>query len=269
MTKILQISDPHIAPRGQLVYEKVDTAKALQETVETINRLDGHIGPIDLVIVTGDLTEHGLAEEYQHFRQIMASLKTPWRAVPGNHDQRETMRAAFADHHWMSDEGPIDWRYDGSDFCVLGLDTLVEGAAHGQMQPASELFLKTQLREQGGKPALIGFHHPPFDSGLATMDRQRLNDPSPLAAAIRGYDGEIRLICGHLHRAIAGLFEGRLCHVCPGTSHAVTLDQREDAENSLTMEPGGFLLHELRGASFLSHWLPVGRFSGPWPFLGV
>ncbi len=59
MTRIIQISDPHIVPHGQLAYGQVDTAKALADCVETINRSLPEIGPVDMVIVAGDLTDFG------------------------------------------------------------------------------------------------------------------------------------------------------------------------------------------------------------------
>ena len=62
MTRIIQISDPHIVPYGQLAYGQVDTAKALADCVETINRSLAEIGPVDMVIVTGDLTDFGTEE---------------------------------------------------------------------------------------------------------------------------------------------------------------------------------------------------------------
>jgi 3',5'-cyclic AMP phosphodiesterase CpdA len=269
MTKIIQISDTHIVPRGQLAYETVDTAEALAETVATINRMLLRIGPVDMVFVTGDLTEHGTEAEYERFKNILSDLKVPYLAVPGNHDRREPMREAFQDTGWMTEEGPVNWCHDLEDFTVVGLDCLVDGRAHGEFSSKTISFLKAELARLTAKPVLIGFHHPPFRVGITPMDIQNLIDAGPFAEAFAGYQGEIRLVCGHLHRSIAGLFEGHLCQVCPGTSHAVTLDQRSDAGNSLTIEPGGFMLHEWRDNRFLSHLIPVGTFSGPHPFLGV
>ena len=86
MTRIIQISDPHIVPNGQLAYGEVDTAVALASCVETIDRLLSEIGSVDLVIVTGDITDFGTKEEYQRFREIMGHLSLPYRVIPGNHE---------------------------------------------------------------------------------------------------------------------------------------------------------------------------------------
>lgn len=269
MTKILQISDTHIVPHGELAYEKVDTAAALSETVATINRLREQIGPVDLVIVTGDLTEHGSDAEYGRFLEIMADLELPFRAVPGNHDRRGPMQSAFETTGWMSRQGDVNWQADLEDFAVVGLDSLEEGQAHGTLAPDTLAWLSTQLAELNGKPVIIALHHPPFATGIQAMDAQNLRNANELEVALAGYSGEIRLICGHVHRSVAGLFAGRFCQICPGTSHAVTLDQRSNAGNSLTVEPGAMMLHEWRDGRFLSHMIPIGSFPGPYPFLGV
>ncbi|CTQ69675.1 phosphodiesterase [Roseibium alexandrii] len=266
MTKIIQISDTHIVPEGTLAYGQVDTAKALAETVATINRLLPQIGPVDLVIVTGDLTERGSEEEYGRFKALMADLDLPYRVLPGNHDRREPMRRSFADAHWMPRTGPLDWQIDLEDFAVIGLDSLTANAAHGTLEPATLSFLTDALAHLSGKPVLAGFHHPPFAVGIEAMDAQNLRNASSLGTALSRHTGQVLMVCGHLHRSIAGLFSGRLCQVCPGTSHAVTLDQRSNAGNSLTKEPGGLLLHEWRDGGFLSHLVPIGTYPGGYPF---
>lgn len=269
MTKIIQISDTHIVPKGQLAYEQVDTRSALEATVETINGFLDKIGPVDLVFITGDLTEHGFAEEYQIIRDILGDLKVPYRAVPGNHDRRSTMQEQFGAALWMPCDGYINWSVDFSDFAVIGLDSLVEGAAYGSLASETLLFLDQSLATLDGKPVIIGLHHPPFEVGIRDMDVQNLKDAGKLAERLSSYAGEIRLACGHVHRFATSLFAGQICQIAPGTSHAVTLDQREAAGNSLTIEPGGFVLHEWRNGHFVSHLIPVGTFAGPYPFLGV
>ena len=266
MSKVIQITDTHIVPDGQLAYGKVDTASALEETVATINHILPQIGPVDLVIVTGDLTDFGSMEEYRRFRDIMAPLVIPYQAVPGNHDDRETMRTAFADQDWMSKEGPIDWITELSGFVLVGLDTLVQGASHGRLIERSLEFLKKGMASHPAKPFLIGLHHPPFTTGIHGMDIRKLQQAEPLRDLLCAHSDGARLICGHVHRNIVTAWEGIMCQIAPGTSHAVTLEQRVEAPHTLTVEPGGFLLHEMREKCLVSHHIQVGTFGGPHPF---
>src|SRR5688572_6307688 len=68
---IAQISDTHIRPRGVLAMGRVDTAGHLARAVAHINAL--RPAP-DLVLVTGDLVDAGMAEEYAHLRDLLAQL---------------------------------------------------------------------------------------------------------------------------------------------------------------------------------------------------
>ncbi|BBU56236.1 hypothetical protein KU6B_25010 [Mameliella alba] len=95
MPRILQITDPHVLTAGSLAYGVVDTGAALERTVAGIRTALPRIGPIDLVVVTGDLVDNGTAAQYARFIEIMDPLGLPLRAVPGNHDARDPMRDAF------------------------------------------------------------------------------------------------------------------------------------------------------------------------------
>jgi len=259
MSKIIQITDTHIVPDGQLAYGKVDTAAALAKAVATINRILPEIGPVDLVVVTGDLTDFGSIEEHQRFRSLMEPLTTPYRAVPGNHDHRERMRTAFADQDWMPKDGPIDWILELSDFVLVGLDTLVQGAPYGQLNERSLAFLKESMDRHPKKPFLVGLHHPPFATGIQAMDTQNLRQAEPLCDILNTHPG-------HVHRNVVTEWGGVICQIAPGISHAVTLEQREGATNTLTIEPGGFMLHEMREKNLVSHHIQAGSFEGPYPF---
>lgn len=265
MTRIIQISDPHIVPFGQLAYGQVDTAEALAQCVETINRSLPEIGPVDMAIVTGDLTDFGTPEEYQRFRSLMEPLDMPYRAVPGNHDDAATMQACFADQDWMPEEGPVNWVKDFDDLAVIGLDSSVAGHAHGHLSDTTLAFLTTALAARPGGRVMVALHHPPLLTGIEKMDIQNLRDSRALQSILSEYDGELRLTCGHVHRNILAPFGAVMCQIAPGVSHAVTMDLREGAPNCLTQEPGGFLLHDVRGG-IVTHTIPVGLFPGPFLF---
>ena len=60
---IAQITDTHIKPKGGLAYGNlVDTATSLKNIVEHCNKF---MPKIDMAIVTGDLTDSGIIEEYE------------------------------------------------------------------------------------------------------------------------------------------------------------------------------------------------------------
>ena len=247
MTHILQLSDLHIMPEGQLFQSSIDTAAALRQMLAGLAGLLPAIGPLERLVISGDLTETGCAGAYDHLRAILADTPLPWwRAIPGNHDSREAMRAFAAQDDWMPGDGPINWRDDLHDVTILGLDTLVEGAAHGAVTDATLDWLSAMLRDLRQRPVLIFMHHPPFDPGISAMDAIGLAPNPRFEALLRDHDGPVQIACGHVHRMITGQFAGRAVTIAPGTSHAVGLDLRMDAGIEVIPGHSGAILHDIR-----------------------
>jgi len=259
MTRIIQISDPHIVPKGELAYGQVETSAPLKSCVETINRILPNIGPIDMVIVTGDLTDFGTTEEYQRFRDIMEPLEIPYRVIPGNHDNVNVMRTSFSDQKWMPKSGPINWSVEFSDLALIALDTNVADQDYGNLSDRSLSYLQDILANLSKKSVIVAIHHPPILTGMKTMDKHNLRDSDKLKTILSEFPGELKLVCGHMHRNITAFFGSVVCQISPATSHSVTMDFREGAPHSLIREPCAFLLHEMRGG-IMTHTIPIGQF---------
>ena len=267
MARFIQITDTHILPPGELCYGVIDTETALRRAVGCVQRQYERIGPVDAVLFTGDLTERGDAESYAHFLDLIAPLSDlglPVLAVPGNHDRREAMRAAFGGAGWMPQAGPVNIVQDFGGARVIMLDSLTEGAHGGAVLPETLDFLDRALADAKGRPVLAAIHHHPFVSGIAGMDTIALDAPEALLDRLAGHDGPLRLICGHVHRAVATVARGVFCQICPGTSHAVTLDLRPGARLTSMLEPGAIMLHEVGAGGIVSHLLPVDAAGGPY-----
>src|SRR5688500_6778311 len=127
---IAQISDTHIRPKGVLAMGRVDTAGHLARAVAHINAL--RPAP-DLVLVTGDLADAGMAEEYAHLRDLLAPLAMPVHLIPGNHDLRAPLRAAFAAHRYLQEGELLQYVVDGGPLRLIALDTLTPGHPHWEV----------------------------------------------------------------------------------------------------------------------------------------
>ena len=97
MAGFIHVPDTHIVAPGKRVCGRSDTREALRRAIATINAKLPILDGIECVIVTGDLTDHGMHEEYAHFASLMAGLDPPRPAVPRHQDPRPPNRAAFPD----------------------------------------------------------------------------------------------------------------------------------------------------------------------------
>jgi 3',5'-cyclic-AMP phosphodiesterase len=266
---IAQISDLHIKRPGAMAYGRVDTAKALEQCIAALNEFTP--AP-DFVVISGDLADTPTAEEYDHLKRLLAPLKLPFASVPGNHDSREMMRAAFPASNYAQSSGPLDQRIEIAGLDLLLLDSSVPGKPHGRLDPATLEWLDVTLASSPQRPALLFLHHPPFSAGILHMDRQNLFDADALALIVRRHP-RVRLIAtGHVHRATLTMFAGVPTTICPAPNHAVDLDLAELREPSFRIEPPAFHLHAwFPGEGFgslVTHQVPIGQFDGPHPFFG-
>jgi Icc protein len=262
---IAQITDFHIKARGKIAYRVVDTASCLTAAVAALGALDP--AP-DIVVATGDLTDFGRPEEYELLRELLAPLRIPLYLIPGNHDEREAMRQAFAGDGYLPAAGFLHYTVEDHPLRLVALDTVIPGEAGGRLCDERLGWLERTLAAAPRRPTAIIMHHPPFATGIAHMDRIGLDGAGKFAALLGRHRQVERVLCGHLHRAIqARIGDHAVASTAPSTAHQVALDLRPDGPPRFVMEPPGYQLHLWRAETgMVSHTAVIGRFAGPYPF---
>ena len=255
---VAQLTDTHVTARGRLASGRVDTAAHLRRAVARLNAL----AP-DAVIHSGDLADRGAPEEYDAAADILADLRAPLFAVPGNHDRRAPLRRfGFADapgdfcagEAWV---GPLR---------LIGLDSSVPGAPHGELGAAQRDWLAARLAERPEAPTLAFVHHPPFATGIAHMDAMNLADGDALLDLLARHPQVLHLACGHVHRAVSTVARGVAASVGPSPAHAIALDLDPAAAAGFRLEPPMLRLFRFAGGALASHLAFVDEAPGPFPF---
>ena len=263
MTTILQISDTHIVAEGALVSGRLDTSDALARLVARITGIRDQIGPIDALLISGDVSDDGSAESYARFKSLIAPLDLPTHVITGNHDARDPMRAAFARD--LPANGPLNWTRRVGGIHLIGLDTLVEGQGAGTLSSDSLSFLQSALSQAGDAPVLLALHHPPFACGIGFMDKIGLTNRQALRDILAGFGGTLRIVCGHIHSMIVSDVAGHIAISGPSPASTFAYDLRADAPVGYTTQEDGCLLHRW-DAGFQSIRIGPESGSGPFPF---
>ena len=264
---IAQITDTHIKPRGRLAYGNVlDSSSCLKNVVKHCNEFNP---TIDLVFVTGDLTDSGQLEEYEEFNKILGDLKIPWFVIPGNHDNKQILMNFFDEHEYLPrNEKFCNYVIEKYPFVLIGLDTTVLGKNYGELCNERLKWLENNLERFSSKPALLFMHHPPFVTGIDGMDNQNLKNSSRLFEILRSYPQVKHIACGHVHRASETVIDGVGISIAPNGAHSVHLDINSKKPPMFIMEPPTIRIFNLnlKNENVVSHLSFVGKYDGPYPF---
>ena len=264
---ICQISDLHIKTPGKLSYRVVDTTGMLKRCVEHILALKQKP---DVAVVTGDLTDFGRPDEYANLRELLAPLSMPTYLIPGNHDHRGNMIAAFPEYAYLRQNLPfIQYAIEDQPIRILAIDTVIAEQSGGELCEKRLAWLSKKLDEATDRPTIILMHHPPFKTFIGHMDDIGLSNAEGLKAVVARHPQIERVLCGHLHRSIQVRWAGTLASTSPSPAHQVALDLSPDAPSHFVMEPPGYQLHKWHPEpGLVSHTVFIGKFDGPYPFYG-
>jgi 3',5'-cyclic AMP phosphodiesterase CpdA len=271
---IAQISDCHVTIDG-VAYGKAQSNEALVNAISYLNTL---VPAPDMVIVTGDITDNGLEEEYAIAGDMLGQLRAPVLIVPGNHDNRANLRAAFPHLACLRSEdpdGPVRYVDDTLPIRLVGMDSTCPPRHGGGLTQDDLCWLEQVLGEN--RPTMVFMHHPPFPVGIGNMDAESFINAANLEEILARHPNIIRLCLGHMHRPVLRTF-GR-CSACiaPSTGLQLVLDLTADAPSRFILEPGGLALHYLSPRhdpfGLVTHFGQIPgcghTFPGPFPFYGV
>ena len=267
---IAQLTDLHVRPAGRAAYRVVETNALVERAFAAVAALRERP---DLVVMTGDLTDCGLAEEYEQLAELIARyLDMPVYVVPGNHDRRENFREGLGHLPGVRDDaGFVQYVVDSDamPMRLVMLDSVVPGKGYGDLCDARFDFLERALTDAKGKPTSIFLHHSPMASGILHMDEIGLQSHRRLADVIRRHSHVEAVFCGHSHRCIAGTFAGKRLQIAPSVAHQVRFSlAEEESLAQFVMEPPSYLLHKwIPGHGLVSHQLFVENYAGPFPFV--
>ncbi len=206
--------------------------------------LDGLPRPVDALLLTGDLADHGADAEYE---EVRAMLGTAHRvlACPGNHDARGPYRRVLLGESASDD--PVNQVHDLPGARIVTCDSSVPGRDHGQLTEPTLAWLAEALGSAPyATPVLLAFHHPPVVLHSPFIDAVRLRETDGLAALLADHPQVVALLCGHAHTAASSTFAGRPLLVAPGVASTLRLPWESDADPDLDLDmPPAIAFHVL------------------------
>ncbi len=246
---IVQASDLHICQDGKFAYEVSDTLKGLKNFIRHIKKFTF---PIDLLIISGDLSDDGTISSYEIIKENLSKLKIPYYIIPGNHDNKKNMATVFYDHKYLNNyiDNRIFHSFIIDNIKIILLDSVSTGEPHGSLTDGILEALKIELEKSLN--SLVFLHQPPFPSGIGFMDNQPYLNREKLLKILNKAENLLLVGCGHIHRAMFSRKGGVNFSLAPSTAMQLDLDLNDIAPGDFVLETPGYLIHRINLINSLS-----------------
>ncbi|MGC5029270.1 phosphodiesterase [Micromonospora sp. DT229] len=252
---IAHLSDPHLTA-GALGAEPVAGLHHALGRVLALNPRP------DCVVITGDLADHGRADEYAALREVIGRFPLPLYLTTGNHDDRESLLDAFGGTPCLGGGFSTYYQVERPGVTLVMLDSLVPGSNAGRLGAEQLDWLNGVLTARPDVPAVVCLHHPPVEVGIPAADEIRLTDGDALAEVLLRHPQVVRVAAGHLHRPVTTAFAGTVLTVAPSTWRQATLTMTEEEQIGWVAEPTALLLHQVSGRGCVTHTVQVSHTAG-------
>lgn len=251
-TLLGQLTDTHVVdptPDGTVGDELfVDNNARLRSAVASLN---AEQPALDVVLGTGDLTNWGRPGEYDRLAELLQPLTPLFLPIPGNHDDRDLLRATFPTVPWV-DAAHASWVVDVSGVRVVGLDSTIPGEAGAEVDEERCAWLREVLAVRSEGVTILALHHPPFATGVGWMDGSGFVGLDRLESVLVDHPVD-KIVCGHFHRPVSSTIAGIPAQVGLATVQHVDLDLAPGAGPSLIIDPVGYQIHRIAGRNVVTH----------------
>ena len=183
MTLIAHISDLHVSASD---FDE----SVFMEAVNEINNLKP-----DMIVLTGDLTNHGYYKEFEQATRYLTMFEAPLFAVPGNHDARNLGYQTFEEL-----VGERSWKLTmDDDFTVIGLDSSIPDDNRGHVGTPQHMWLEHQLDECviNDNFSIVALHHHIVPIPQTGRERNVLSDAGDILKTLTTHEVDL-VLSGHI-----------------------------------------------------------------------
>lgn len=192
VVRLVQITDTHLQGEANGKLLGMDTDRSLQAVLDLV-RSEQPV--IDLVLGTGDLSNHGERGAYERLLEYFAGLGSQHVWLPGNHDDRAVMLEVAGETRLAGEIRLGGWQ-------IVLLDSQLPGQVGGHLGGEELARLESVLaagREEG-LHSLICLHHQPVPIGCTWLDQQKVDDAADFFRIVDASPAVKAVIWGHVHQ---------------------------------------------------------------------
>jgi Icc protein len=258
------ITDLHLRTDHGLYNGTHDTSQPIAACIDHLRSMQPQP---DFILASGDLADEPRVSDYTELRRVLDQLDVPVYVIPGNHDDRDMLRDAFADLGYLPTEGKyLNYTIEDYPLRVIGLDNTGDDPHRGEFCASRLAWLDDRLSEQPDRPTILFMHFQPLLTRMGYRDRNAMDGANEMDAVLRRHPQVELIACGHLHRSIQMRWGGTLVSVAPSAVVQRTLSLDNSLPQAYVDEPPGmavYVWHPDTGP--ICHTSLIGDFGAPYP----
>ena len=218
--EIVQLSDIHV---GSQFREDV-----FQTVIKEVNSLKP-----DSVIITGDLTNEGLKEQYEKCKNLVSEINVDnIIAISGNHDYRNTGYLHFKKYFPFKTINELS-----DDVILVTIGTARPDRDEGEVGYRQTLWLERTMKKYQDKTTILAMHHHLIGIPDTGSDRLTIIDAGDVLRATLSSNVNL-VLCGHKHRPWLWDFNNLLIANAGSTSSERVRGFFENSYNIVKIENG-------------------------------
>ncbi|MBV9575445.1 MAG: 3',5'-cyclic-AMP phosphodiesterase [Gammaproteobacteria bacterium] len=207
--RIIQISDMHLFSDPESVLLGIKTQESFQAVLELLQQ---EAERMDLILLTGDLSQDGSNASYVRLASMMKKLHVPVYCVPGNHDNTKIMNHVYP-LETISNLRHIILK----NWHLILLDSQKPGAVEGYLDHSQLNYLRQCLQTYPEHEAIVVLHHHPLSVGSRWLDNLGLKNAEEFWSIISQYPKMNTILFGHIHQEHEQMINGISCYSTPST----------------------------------------------------
>jgi 3',5'-cyclic AMP phosphodiesterase CpdA len=185
--EIIHLSDLHY---GSAEFKE----KCFENIIEYIA---GYKSKIDLVIITGDITDHGRYEEYEGIKRYIDRIPTEKLIVPGNHDISKN-GAGKINYETFFGSTTTNNISKKSNCLALGICSAKDGIAISEIGDQQLRYIAEQYLNNSEKRKILALHHHLIAVPYSSKSLNIPIDAGEVLEILRMFEIELVLM-GHRH----------------------------------------------------------------------
>lgn len=190
--RIVQITDCHLQPDNKTLYKAIDADAHLEQCLQWVKEN----GDFDLLVLSGDLSNHGSHSAYVRLNTKISQLKVPCVWMLGNHDDANLMQQVCSQD--VANLRVLD--YSHWQLIMLNTTEHADGQGGGSLSNDQMNALEEVLKGPSEKPLCVFMHHNALPVNSMWQDEIMLGNASEFNALIAKYPQVKLVVCGHVHQ---------------------------------------------------------------------